>query len=43
MGTILSLVGSNLNTSEERAQLQQMLTDGLVLGAVRSSIFDHDG
>jgi len=40
VGTILNIVGSSLETEEERKVLNQMLTDGLVVGALRSSIFD---
>jgi hypothetical protein len=36
-------VGSSLTAPEERLQLQEMLTDGLVLGAVRSCVFDTNG
>jgi hypothetical protein len=41
VGTLLNVVGSALNTAEERDQLRQLLTDGLVLGALRSSVFEE--
>jgi hypothetical protein len=41
VGTLLNVVGSALDTAEEREQLRQLLTDGLVLGALRSSVFEE--
>ena len=42
VGTILNIVGSSLESAEDRLLLNTMLTDGLVVGAIRSCVFDND-
>lgn len=37
---MLNIVGSSLVDPADRLLLQKVLTDGLVLGAIRSCVFD---
>ena len=42
VGALWNIMNSSSSSEEEKKVLQSVLTDGIVLGAIRSCVFDED-